>query len=142
MPVSLNRKIIDFTVFFDIDASGTKDFPYTRDGKVHKKSPTAQNPEVFGMQDIPFSSSRDWKEIPSQSIQSLRTPGRLPLNSNLPRICLFLSVPCFGLWFSIQHRRPCLSMGAPAYIFTRREYGSCPKLGGQGGTRRRGLSRR
>ena len=49
MPVSLNRKIIDFTVFFDIDASGTKDFPYTRDGKVHKKSPTAQNPEVFGM---------------------------------------------------------------------------------------------
>ena len=74
MPISLNRKLIDFTVFFYIDDSGAKDFPYTRDGKVHKKSPTAQNPEVFGMQDIPFSSSRDWKEIPSQSIQSLRTP--------------------------------------------------------------------
>ena len=71
--------------------------------KVHKKSPTAQNAKGFGMQDIPFSSSRDWKEIPSQSIQSPRTPGRLPLNSNLPRICLFLSVALvFGSPFNIE----------------------------------------
>ena len=72
--------------------------------KVHKKSPTAQNPKVFGMQDIPFSSSRDRKEVLSQPIQSLRTPGRFPLNSDLPRICLLLSVALvFGSPFNIEN---------------------------------------
>ena len=33
MPVSLNRKLIDFTVFFDIDDSGAKEFPYTQDAQ-------------------------------------------------------------------------------------------------------------
>ena len=80
-----------------------RSFHTLRTPKVHKKSPTAQNAKVFVMQDIPFSSSQDRKEVLSQPIQSLRTPGRFPLNSDLPRICLFLSVALvFGSPFNIE----------------------------------------
>jgi len=33
MPVPLNRKVLDFTIFFNINCYGANDFPYTEEGQ-------------------------------------------------------------------------------------------------------------
>jgi len=50
MPVPLNRKVLDFTIFFNINCYGANDFPYTEEGsRFAKNGPTGHNVEVFAL---------------------------------------------------------------------------------------------